>query len=151
MSDLQPCGLQHSRIPCPLLEFAQTHGNRVGDAIQLFHLLLVPSLLALNLSQHQGLSQWVSSSCQVTKVLELQLQHQSFQWIFRTDFLYDWLVVSPCSPRDTQESSPAAQFKCINSSCSAFFMVQLSHPYMTTGKIIALARQTFVSRTLSAF
>ena len=44
MSDLQPCGLQHSRIPCPLLEFAQTHGNRVGDAIQLFHPLLLPSI-----------------------------------------------------------------------------------------------------------
>ena len=59
----------------------------VGDAIQPFHSLSSPSPPALNLSQHQGLSQWISSSHQVAKVLELQLQHQSFQWIFRTDFL----------------------------------------------------------------
>ena len=54
------------------------------------------------------------------KVLELKLQHQSFQWIFRTDFLYHWLVWSPCSPRDSQESSPAPQFKNINSSALSF-------------------------------
>ena len=52
---------------------------------------------------------------QVTKGLELQLQHQSLQLIFRTDFLYDWLVWSPCNPRDSQESSPIPQFKGINS------------------------------------
>ena len=70
-----------------LLEFAQTHVHWVSDAIQPSHLLLSPSSLALNLSQHQGVFQWVSSSHQVAKVLEFQLQHQSFQWIFRTDFL----------------------------------------------------------------
>ena len=56
----------------------------------------------------------------------------SFQWIFRVDFLWDWLVWSPSCPRDSQESSPTPQFKSINSWCSAFFMVQLSYPYMTT-------------------
>ena len=75
---------------------------------------------AFNLSQLQGLFQWVSSSHQVAKVLELQLQHQSFQWIFRTDFLYDWLAWSPCSPRDSQESSPTPQFKSTNSSVLSF-------------------------------
>ena len=70
-----------------LPEFAQTHIHWVGDAIQPSHPLSSPSPLALNLSQHQGLFQWVSSSHQVAKVLELQLQHQSFQWIFRVDFL----------------------------------------------------------------
>ena len=80
------------------------------------HLILSsPSPPTFNLSQHQGLFQWVSSSHQVAKVLEFQLQHQSFQWIFRTDFLQDWLVWSPCSPRDSQESSPTPQFKGINS------------------------------------
>ena len=69
---------------------------------------------ALSLSQHQGLFQWLSSSHQVAKVLEFQLQHQSFQWTFRTDFLQDGLVGSPCSPRDSQESSPTSQFKSIN-------------------------------------
>ena len=97
-----------------LLEFVQTHVHWVGDAIQLSHSLLSPSSLAFNLSQHQGLFQWVGSH-QVVKVLELQLQHQSFQWIFRVDFLWDWLVWSSCCPKDSQESSPAPQFKNINS------------------------------------
>ena len=74
-----------------------------------------PSPLALNLSQHQGLFQWVGSSHQVAKVLEFQLQYQSFQWICRIDLLSDWLVWTPCYPRDSQESSPAPQFEYINS------------------------------------
>ena len=78
-----------------LLDLAQTHVQWVSDAIQPSHPLFPPSP-ALNLSQHQGLFQWISSSHQVAKVLELQLQHQSFQWIFRVDFLQDWLVWSPC-------------------------------------------------------
>ena len=73
----------HHQLP----EFAQTHVHRVGDAIQLSHPLLSPSPPAFNLSQHQGLFQWVSSSHQVAKVLEFQLQHRSFQWLFRTNFL----------------------------------------------------------------
>ena len=75
---------------------------------------------AFNLSQHQGLFQWVGSSHQVAKVLEFQLQLQSFQWIFRTDFLYDWLVGSLCSPTHSQESSPTPQFKNINSLVFSF-------------------------------
>ena len=70
-----------------LQEFAQTHVHWFGDAIQRSHPLSSPSPPALNLSQHQGLFQWVSSSHQVAKELESQLQHQSFQWIFRTDLL----------------------------------------------------------------
>ena len=70
-----------------LLELAQTHVHWVSDAIQPSHPLSAPSLVALSLSQHQGLFQWVSSSHQEAKVLEFQLQHQSFQWKFRTDFL----------------------------------------------------------------
>ena len=60
-------------------------------------------------------SNWVSSSHQVANVLELQLQHQTFQWIFKVDFLYDWLVCFPCSPKDSQESSPTTEFESINS------------------------------------
>ena len=80
-------GRQHARIPCPchLLELVQTHVHQVGDAIQSSHPLSSPSSPAFNLCQHQGLFQWVSSSHQLAKILELQ--HQSFQWIFRTDFL----------------------------------------------------------------
>ena len=120
------------------------------DAIQPSHSLLSPSPPALNLSQHQGLFKWVRSLHQVAKVLEFQLQHQSIQWTLRTDLLYDGLVGSPCSPRDSQESSPTTQFSSKASvlQCSAFFIVQLSHPYMTTGKTITLTRQTFVGKVM---
>ena len=84
-----------------ILELAQTHIHQVGDAIQSSHPLVPLSPPIFNLSQNQGLFKWVSSSQQVAKVLEFQLQHQSFQWIFRTDFLKDWLVGPPCSPRDS--------------------------------------------------
>ena len=73
----------HHQLP----EFTQTHVHWVRGAIQPSHPLSSPSPPALNLSQHQGLFQWVSSSHQVAKVLEFQLQHKFFQWIFRTDFL----------------------------------------------------------------
>ena len=92
----------HHQLP----EFTQTHVHRVDDAIQPSHPLSSPSPPALSLSQHQGLFQWVSSSHQVAKVLEFQLQHQSYQWTPRTDLLLDGLVGSPCSARDSQESSP---------------------------------------------
>ena len=83
-----PMGCSRSGFPVPhhLLEFAQVHVHCLGDAIQPSH-LLSPSSFAFSLSQHQGLFQWVSSSHQVAKILELQLQHQSFQWVFRVDFL----------------------------------------------------------------
>ena len=99
-----------------LLEFTQTHVHRVSDAIQPSHPLSSPSPPTFSLSQHQDLFQWISSSHQVAKVLEFQLQHQSFQWIFRTNFLQGGLVGSPCSPRDSQEFSPTPQFKSTNSS-----------------------------------
>ena len=73
----------HHQLP----ELAQTHVHQVSDAIQPAHPLVLPSPPTFNLSQHQGLFQRVSSSHQVAKVLEFQLQHQSFQWVFRTDFL----------------------------------------------------------------
>ena len=96
----------HHKLP----EFTQTHAHRVSDAIQPSHPLLSPSPPALNPSQHQGLFQWVNSSHEVAKVLEFQPQHQSFQWTSKTDLLQHGLVGSSCSPRDSQESSPTAQF-----------------------------------------
>ena len=105
----------HNQLP----ETTQTHVHWVGDAIQPSHPLSSPSPPALNLSQHQGLFKWVSSSHQVAKVLELE--HRSFQWKFRIDFLWDWLVWSPCSPSDSQKSSPTPQLKSINS--SALFLL----------------------------
>ena len=98
-----------------ILGFAQTHVHLVSDAIQPSHPQSSLSPTAFSLSQHQGHFQWVSSWHQVAKELELQFQHQSLQWIFRIDFLWDWLVGSPYCWRDSQESSPA-QFECISSS-----------------------------------
>ena len=154
LSCVQLHGLQHARLPClspTPRACSNSYVSRVSDAIRSSHPLSSPSPPAFSLSQHQGLFQWVSSSHQIAKVWELQLQHQSFQWIFRTDFLYDWLVWSPCSPRDSQESSPTPQFKASVLWHSALFIVQLSHPYMTTGKTIALTRQTFVGKVASLF
>ena len=150
MSDsLRPHGLQHARPPYHQLpEFTQTRVHWVGDAIQPSHLLLSASPPSFNLSQHQGLFKWVSSSHQVAKVLEFQLQHQSFQWIFRTDFLYDGLVGSPCSPRDSEESYSTPQFKSINSLALSF----LYSPTLTSmhdyGKTIVLTRWTFVGKVM---
>ena len=114
------------------------------------HLILSsPSPPTFNLSQHQSLFQWVSSSHQVAKVLEFQLQHQSFQWMFRTDFL-DWLdlfvVQGTLTSLLQHHSSKASVLQH-----SAFFIVQLSHSYMTTGKIISLTRRTFVDKVISLF
>ena len=79
------------------------------------HLILCHPLLLLSLTFPSNRVFSSGSSHQVAKVLELQLQHQSFQWIFRVDFLQDWLVWSPCSPRNSQESPPAPQFESISS------------------------------------
>ena len=110
--------MNHSKPGLPVhhkfSEFTQTHVLWVCDAIQQSHPLSSPSAPAHNPSQHQGLFQWVNSSHKVAKVLEFQLQHQSFQWIPRTDLLQDGLDGSPCSPRDSQEYSPTPQFKSIN-------------------------------------
>ena len=117
MNRSTPGLLVHHQLP----ESTQTHVHCVSDAIQPPHpLLSSPSPPALNLSQHQGLFKWVSSLHQVAKVLEFQLQHQSFQQIFRTDFPYEGLVGFPCSPRESQESSPTPQFKSTSSSVLSF-------------------------------
>ena len=92
-----------------LPELAQTHVHRVSDAIQPSHPLSSPSPPAFNFSQHQVFFQRVISSYQVAKILELQLQHQSFQWFPLG------LIGLILHPRDSQESSPTRQFKSINS------------------------------------
>ena len=117
---LRPHELQHARPPCPspnfITEFTQTCVHRVGDAIQPSHPLSSPSPPAPNPSQHHSLFKWVNSLHDVAKTLEFQLQHQSFQRNPRANLLQNGLVGSPCSPRDSQESSPISQFKSINSS-----------------------------------
>ena len=155
VNSLQPYGLQLTRLPCPsptpracsnLFPLSRWCHPTISSSV----ILLSSCLQSFPASGSFPVSQFCPSGA---KVLEFQLQHQSFQWIFRTDFFYDGLVGSPCSPRGSQESSPTPQFKNINSKkkkkknpktsilqFSAFFIVQLSHPNTTTGKTIALTR-----------
>ena len=116
--------MNHSTPHLPVLhqlqEITQTHVHRVSDAIQPSHPLSSPSPPVPKPPKHQRFFQWANSSHEVAKVLEFQLQHQSFQWIFRTDFLYNGLGGSPYCSRDSRESSPAPQFKSINSSELSF-------------------------------
>ena len=125
------CSMPGLSVHHQLLEFTQTPVHRVSDAIPPSHALSSPSP-AFNLSQHQGLCKWVISPHQVYKVLELQLQHQSLQWIFKTDPLESKRLSRVFSNTPVQKHQ--------------FFRTQLSlwsnsqHPYMTTGKTIALAR-----------
>ena len=142
------CSMPGFPVLYHLLEFAQTYVHWAGDAIQESHPLSSPSPPALNLSQPQGLFQWVCTSHQVAKVLELQLQHQFFQYSGVISFRIDWfdlLAVQGTLKSLLQHRSSEASVL----QCSAFFRVQLSHPYMTTGKTISLTIQTFVGRVMS--
>ena len=122
LCDPMGCNTPGFPVLSHLPEFAQTHVHWLGGVKEPSHPLSSPSPPALNLSQQQDLFQWVSSLHQVAKVLELQLQHQSFQWIFRTDFLKDWLVWSPCSPRDRKSLLQHHSSKASVLWHSAFFM-----------------------------
>ena len=124
MDSRMPDFLAHHQLP----EFAQTYVHRVGDAIQPSHPLSSPSLPGFSLSHHQGLFPWVNSLHEVAKVLEFQLQHQSFQW-WKMDWL-DLLAVQGTLKSLLQHHSSKASILQL----SAFFIVQLSQPYMTTGK-----------------
>ena len=151
MSDsLQPHGLQHARSPCPSptpwvysnsCPLSQWCHPTISSSV-------IPFSSCLQSFPASDLFQWVSSLHQVAKVLEFQLQRQSFQWIFRTNFLrMDWLdllAVQGTLKSLLQHSSKASILQC-----SAFFIVQLSHPHMTTGKTIALSRWTFVGKVMS--
>ena len=137
----------HHQLP----ELAQPHVHQVSDAIQPSHPLLSPSSPAFNLSQHRGLFQWVSCSHQMAKVLEFQFQHQLFKWIFRTDFLQDGLIGPLAHQKTLENLLQHLSSKASILWCSVFFIVQLSHPCMTTGKTIALTRWTFVGKVMSYF
>ena len=135
----------HHQLP----EFTQTHVHWFGDAIQPSHPPLSPSPPAPNPSQHQGLFQWINSLHEVAKVLEFQLQLQSFNEhsgliSFRMDWL-DLLAVQGTHESLLQHHSSKVSVLLL----SAFFTVQLLHPYMTTGKTIALTRQIYVGKVMS--
>ena len=151
LCDPMECSMPGFPVHHQLPEFNQTHVHWVGDAIQPsrpLSSLLPPNF---NLSKHQGLFKWVSSLHQVAKILEFQFQHQSLQWIFRTDFLYDGLVGSPCSARDSQESSSTTLFKSINSLVLTFIYsptVTSIHDYGKKKNHKALTTRTFVGKVM---
>ena len=125
----------HHQLP----EFTQTHVHRVSDAIQPSHPLSSPSPPAPNPSQHQSLFQRVNSSHEVAKILEFQLQHYSLQRTPRADLLQNGLGGPPCSPKDSQESSPTPQFKSINS-----LALSLLHSPTLTSILDYLKLRTFL-------
>ena len=132
----------HHQLP----ELAQTLVHWVSDAVQPSHPLSSPSPPAFNLSQHQGLFQWVSSSHQVAKVLELSFSvSPSNDYSGLISFRMDWVdllaVQGTLKGLFQHHSSKASILHLL-----AFFMVQLSHPYTTAGKTIALTRWTFVAK-----
>ena len=150
-NSLRPHVLQHTRLPCPSPN-PGVYSNSCALSrwcLQPSYPLLSPSLPPLNLSQQQGLFKWVSSSHQVAEVLEFQLQHQSSSEYpglisFRIDWL-DLLAVQGTLKNLLQHHSSKASILL----CSALFIAQLSHPCMTTGKIIVLPRWTFVGNIMS--
>ena len=131
---LRPHGLQHARPPCP----SPTPGvySNPCPLSRWCHLTIsssvVPFFSCLQSFPSSGSFQMSQLSHQVAKILAYQLQHKSLQWTPRTDLLKNGLVGPPCSPRDSQESSPTPQFKASILQRSAFFTFQLPHPSMTT-------------------
>ena len=116
-NSLWPHGLQHTRLPCPSPSPGVCSNSRPLSwwCHPITSFSVAPFLPTLNLSQHQGLFQWVVSLHQMAKVLEFQLQHQSFQWIFKDDPL-GWTGWISLQSKGSQESSPTQQFESINSS-----------------------------------
>ena len=132
-----------------LLELTQTYVHRVRDVIQLSHPLMSPSPPAFNLSQHQGLFQGASSSHQVAKYWSFSFSiSPSNEYSGLISFRIDWLdllaVQGTLKSLLQHDSSKASILRH-----SAFFIVQFSHPYMTSGKTIALTRWTFVGKVMS--
>ena len=143
------CSMPNFSVLHHLPEFVQVHVCWISDAIQPSHPLWPSSPSAFNLSQHQGLFQWVSSSHQVAKGLAFQLQHQpSNEYSGLISLRIDWfdlLAVQGTLKSLFQHHSSKASIL----QHSAFFIVKLSHPYMTMGKTIALTRRTFVGKVMS--
>ena len=147
LRDPKDCSMPGFPVHHQLPEFTQTHVHWVGDAIQPSQPLPLASPPTFNLSQYQGFFKWVSSSHQVAKVLEFQFQHPSNEYSGLISFIIYWLdlpAIQGLSSLLQHHSSKASILQH-----SAFFIVQLSDPYMTTGKTIALTRWTFVGKVMS--
>ena len=148
---LPPHGLQHARPPVhhQLPEFTQTHVHWVGDATQPSHPLSSPSPPAFNPSQHQGLFKWVSSSHQVAKLWSFSFNiSPANEYSGLISFRMDWLdLLAVQGTLKSLLQHPSSKASILRR--SAFFTVQLSHPYVTAGKTIALTRWTFVGKVMS--
>ena len=148
LCDPMDCSTPPCPSPTPRVYSNSYHW--VGNAIQPSHTLSSPFPPVFNLSQHQGLFQWVSSLLQMAKVLEFQLHNisPSNEYSGLISFRIDWLDL--LAVQGTFES--LLQHHSSKSSIlqhSAFFLVQISHPYMTTGKTIASTKWTFVGKVMS--
>ena len=156
---LLPHGPQHTSLICPSpspgvcsnsFPLSRWCHPTISSSVVPFSscLLPFPKVSGKDLSQYQGLFQWVSSSRQVARVLEFQLQYLSFQWISRVDFFrIDWfalLAIQGTFRSLLQHHSSKASILW----CSAFFIVQLSHLYMTSEKTILLTIQTFGGKVM---
>ena len=131
------------------MEFTQTHVHRVSDAMKPSHPLSFVSPPVPNLSHDQGLFQWDNSSHEVAKYWNFNFSiSASNEHPGLISFRIDCFG-SPCSPRDTQGLLQHQSSKASILQHSAFFTTQLSHPYMTTGKTIALTGRTFVGKEMS--
>ena len=147
-NSLQPHELQNTKPPCP----SPTPGVYPNSCplSQWWHPTISSSVITFSsclqffpASGSFPITQFFLH--QVAKVLEFQFQHQSFQWIFKTDFLWDLFAFQGTLKSLLQHHSSKASIL----RCSAFFTVQLSHPYMITGKTVALTRWTFVGKVMS--
>ena len=134
LCDPMGCSMPGFPVHHQLLEPTQTHVHWVGDAIQPSHPLLSPSPPAFNLSQHQGLFQWVSSSHQMAKVFGASASASIFPMNIQVWFPLGWTGLTSLLSKGLSRSPPTHSSKASILRRSAFFMVQLSHPYMTTGK-----------------
>ena len=135
-------------FPVPPTSWSSPKFMSIESVMPSNHLILCRPLLLLplNFPGNQGLFQWVSHLHQVAKIFELQIQHQSFQWIFRTGWFVIFAVQGTFKSLLQHHSSEASVLRC-----SAFFVIQLSRPYTTTGKTIILTIWTSVSKVMSAF
>ena len=149
LSNPMDCSMLGLPVHHQLLEFTQIQVHWIGDDIQPFHPLSSPSPPAFNFSQHQGLFKWVSSLDQVAKYWSFSFSistsnEYSGLISFRMDWLHLLAVQGTLKSLLQHHSSKASVLQC-----SPFFIVQLSHPYMTAGKTIALTRWTFVGKVMS--
>ena len=151
LCDLMDCSTPGFPVHHQLPELGQTHVHQVSDTVQPSHPLLSPSSPTFSLSQHQGLFQWVSSSHQMAKYwsfsFSISPSNEYSGLISFRIYWFDLLAIQVTLKSLLQHHSSKASIL----QCSAFFMVQLSHPYVTTEKTIALTRWTFVGRVMSLF